>query len=72
MRKGLAELRESAGYSRDEISKIINVTRITYCKYEQGSIKIRNMKAGTLIRLALALNVSCETLISLDDGGNER
>lgn len=64
----LKQLREKAGFSRKELSYIINVTNVTYSKYEEGYIKLNRMKTITFIRLAVALNVTYDELLQIDGG----
>lgn len=64
----LKQLREKAGFSRKELSHIINVTNVTYSKYEEGYIKLSRMKTITFIRLAVALNVTYDELLQIDGG----
>lgn len=59
----LRELRETHGYTQDFVSECINVSRITYIRYETDS---RQLKAPELIKLAELYNVSVDYLLGLD------
>lgn len=59
----LRELRETHGYTQDYVSEFINVSRITYIRYETEA---RAMKAPELIRLAELYHVSVDYLLGID------
>lgn len=63
----LRELRETYGYTQDYVSEYINVSRITYIRYETET---RTMKAPELIKLAELYDVSVDYLLGLDTKKN--
>lgn len=60
----LRELREAHNYTQDYVAEAIDVSRITYIRYETD---LRPMKAPELIRLAALYHVSIDYLLGLSE-----
>lgn len=60
----IRELREAHNFTQDFVAEAIDVSRITYVRYENDS---RPMKAPELIRLATLYHVSVDYLLGLSD-----
>ena len=57
-------LREKYGYTQETVSKMLNIKRATYAKYENGQAK--NLPNKIIYQLAKIYNVSADYFFSLD------
>lgn len=60
----LRALREQFGYTQDMVAESLNISRITYVRYESC---IRNMRSTELTRAAQLYGVSIDYLLGLTD-----
>ena len=60
----LRELREKYGYTQDYVAEMINVSRITYVRYESD---MRNMRGRELKAAAELYHVSVDYILGLED-----
>ena len=60
----LRELREKYGYTQDYVAEAINISRITYVRYEMD---MRNVRGPELQALADLYHVSVDYLLGRDD-----
>ena len=60
----LRELREQFGYTQDYVAEAINISRITYVRYEMD---MRNVRGPELQALADLYHVSVDYLLGRDD-----
>ncbi|NLJ95878.1 MAG: helix-turn-helix transcriptional regulator [Clostridiales bacterium] len=51
--------RKTRGYTQDEIAKLLNIAKSTYCHYENGN---RKPNIDTLERIARILYISIDEL----------
>lgn len=58
--RNLRVLRERAGFTQKEFSSMLNITRQTYCNYENLT---REPNLNTIVSIAELLDVSLDTLI---------
>lgn len=61
----LRELREKYGYTQDYVAEAINISRITYVRYENN---MRNIRGPELEALADLYNVSVDYLLGREEG----
>lgn len=61
--KILRQLRKEAGYSQEQLGKMLNVTKVTISNYETGS---RMASVETLIDIANLFKVDLDYLIGTD------
>lgn len=60
----IKELRELKKETQEELGKILNVSKATISKYENGSVEVSN---ETLIKLANHFEVTTDYLLGIDD-----
>ena len=60
----LKSLRESSGYTQEDVAAYIHVDRSTYCYYELGKTRPR---LDTLVKLAHLYQVSIDYLLGVCD-----
>ena len=60
----LRELRERYGYTQDFVAEAINISRITYVRYEND---MRNVRGPELKALSELYHVSVDYILGLDD-----
>lgn len=58
--QNLRYLREAAGYTQEQMGRMLHITRQSYCHYENV---LREPNLDTLIRLADIFQVSLDTLL---------
>ncbi len=56
----IRELRQNAGYTQAEVSRILNIQRQTYCNYENA---LRNPPLEIIVALAELYHVSIDHLV---------
>lgn len=65
----IKELRELNKETQEELGKLLNVSKATISKYENGSVDVSN---DTLIKLANHFNVTTDYLLGRTDKPNEK
>lgn len=60
----IKNLRETSNETQEELGKILNVSKATISKYENGTVEMSN---DTLIKLANHFNVSTDYLLGRTD-----
>lgn len=65
----IKELRELNKETQEELGKLLNVSKATISKYENGSVDVSN---DTLIKLANHFNVTTDYLLGRIDKPNEK
>ena len=65
----LRELRERFGYTQDFVAEAINVSRITYVRYESD---MRNVRGAELRALAALYHVSVDYILGCNDEDEEK
>ena len=63
----LRMLRENAGYSQNDVAKLLGITRTAYVKYETGD----SQPTRKLKKLAEIFNVSVDFLLSVENTNKE-
>ena len=58
-------VRMTAGLTIAELSRRSGIHTVTLCRLESGAIKIENMSLKNAVRLARALSISAEELLTL-------
>lgn len=65
----LRELREKNGYTQDFVAEAINISRITYVRYEND---MRNIRGPELRALAELYHVSVDYILEIADEAEEK
>lgn len=65
----LRELREKNGYTQDFVAEALNISRITYVRYEND---MRNIRGPELRALAELYHVSADYILEIADKADEK
>jgi len=65
----LRELREKNGYTQDFVAEALNISRITYVRYEND---MRNIRGPELRALAELYHVSVDYILEIADEADEK
>ena len=65
----LRELRERFGYTQDYVAEAINISRITYVRYEND---MRNVRGPELLALAELYHVSVDYILGSENGDEKQ